>query len=388
MLDPKAIAPGDKRLIVTIFGTRPETTKIAPVVQAIAADPSLRGVVVVTGQHREQLDAALNDLEIKADYDLNLMKRDQSLGDLVAAVVQSSGELFQKIQPDMVIVHGDTGTTCGSALSAFFNRIPIAHVEAGLRSQSLKEPFPEEGNRRVVDTLSDLLFAPTKGAADHLRREGYSDDKIVVTGNTAVDTLRLYVEKAKRTPIPGLDGVADSAKLILVTAHRRESFGDAFRQMCSGMRRIIDENPDVEIVYPVHLNPHVREPVFEILGNNPRIHLIEPLSYLQFVGLMDRSSFIITDSGGIQEEAPGLGKPVLVMRDRTERPEALEAGTALLVGTDAGRIASEARRLLTDKSHYERMAKAINPFGDGYASDRIVRAIKHFFGMNDHGDTS
>jgi UDP-N-acetylglucosamine 2-epimerase (non-hydrolysing) len=278
-----------------------------------------------------------------------------------------------------VIVHGDTGTTCGSALSAFFNRIPIGHVEAGLRSGSLKEPFPEEGNRRVVDTLADLLFAPTEGARRHLLREGHDEAKIVVTGNTAIDTLRLYVDKARATPVAALDDLAASARMVLVTAHRRESFGDAFRELCVGLKRIVDETPGVEIVYPVHLNPNVRKPVFEILGDDPRIHLIEPLSYLQFMRLMDRSEIIVTDSGGIQEEAPQFGKPVLVMRERTERPEALEAGTALLVGTSADRIAGEARRLLTDRAHYERMARAINPFGDGYAAQRIVAKIKEFF---------
>jgi UDP-N-acetylglucosamine 2-epimerase (non-hydrolysing) len=369
------------KTIVTIFGTRPEATKMAPVVHAIAADPALRGVVVVTGQHREQLDDALRDVDISVDHDLDLMKPNQSVDALVAGVISEAGQLWAEIRPDLVIVHGDTGTTCASALSAFYNRIPVGHVEAGLRSGSLKEPFPEEGNRRVVDTLADLLFAPTEGARAHLLREGHDDQKIVVTGNTAIDTLRLYVDKARATRVPALDELAASSRMVLVTAHRRESFGDAFRELCIGLKRIVDETPGVEIIYPVHLNPNVRKPVFEILGDDKRIHLIEPLSYLQFMRLMDRSEIIVTDSGGIQEEAPQFGKPVLVMRERTERPEALEAGTALLVGTSADRIAGEARRLLTDRAHYDRMARAINPFGDGYAAQRIVAKIKDFFAI-------
>jgi UDP-N-acetylglucosamine 2-epimerase (non-hydrolysing) len=366
--------------VLSIFGTRPEATKMAPVVWALDRDPDIESIVAVTGQHRQQLDAALSDLGIVPHFDLDPMQSDQALTSLLSAVVGAVGELLRTVRPDFVLVHGDTSTTVGSTLAAFYERIAVGHVEAGLRSGSLTHPFPEEGNRKVVDAVTDLLFAPTAGAAAHLEREGYEKEKILITGNTAVDTLLLCRERARTRALPSVDELAEK-KLIVVTAHRRESFGGAFEQMCKGLLEIAERNAGVQIIYPVHLNPNVRKPVFDILGKNERIRLIEPLGYLEFVHLMDRSHFILTDSGGLQEEAPALQKPVLVMRERTERPEAVEAGTAILVGTSSARIAAEAQRLLDDPRHYERMARAKNPFGDGQASSRIVAAIRQFFSL-------
>jgi UDP-N-acetylglucosamine 2-epimerase (non-hydrolysing) len=366
--------------VLSVFGTRPEATKMAPVVWALDRDPVIESVVAVTGQHRQQLDAALSDLGIVPQFDLDLMQADQALTGLLSAVIGAVGELLRRVRPDFVLVHGDTSTTVGATLAAFYERVPVGHVEAGLRSGSLTHPFPEEGNRRVVDAVCDLLFAPTEGAAAHLSREGYEEHKILVTGNTAVDTLLLCRDRAQARPLPCLEGL-DAKRLIVVTAHRRESFGGAFQEMCKGLLEIAERNSDVQIIYPVHLNPNVRKPVFEILGKSDRIQLIEPLTYLEFVHLMDRSYFILTDSGGLQEEAPALQKPVLVMRERTERPEAVDAGTAILVGTSCARIAAEAQRLLDDSEHYDRMARAKNPFGDGEASSRIVAAVRNFFNL-------
>jgi UDP-N-acetylglucosamine 2-epimerase (non-hydrolysing) len=366
--------------VLSIFGTRPEATKMAPVVWALDRDPDIESVVAVTGQHRQQLDAALSDLGIIPQFDLDLMQADQALTGLLSAVVGAVGELLRKVRPDFVLVHGDTSTTVGATLAAFYERVPVGHVEAGLRSGSLTHPFPEEGNRRVVDAVCDLLFAPTEGAAAHLAREGYEAEKILVTGNTAVDTLLLCRERARARPLACLDELG-TKRLIVVTAHRRESFGGAFAEMCKGLLEIAERNGDVHIIYPVHLNPNVRKPVFDILGKSDRIQLIEPLPYLEFVHLMDRSYFILTDSGGLQEEAPALRKPVLVMRERTERPEAVDAGTAILVGTSCARIAAHAQRLLDDSEHYDRMAQAKNPFGDGEASSRIVEAVRNFLGL-------
>lgn len=366
--------------IVTVTGTRPETIKMAPVVRALEAADDLESVFVVTGQHREMLDSALADLELTPAFDLDLMRPDQSAAGLVARALDGLAALFRDLRPDMVLVHGDTGTCCAAAQAAFLERIPVGHVEAGLRSGSLTEPFPEEGNRRIVDTLAQVLWAPTERAAATLRAEGLGDRTIEVTGNTAIDAVLQSLERARGTAWPALAEIPEQGRVVLVTAHRRESFGEPFRELCRGLRRVADENPDARVVYPVHLNPRVRAPVEEILAGHERIHLLEPLPYLPFLALMDRCSLVVTDSGGLQEEAPSLGKPVLVMRERTERQEAVDAGTVRLVGTSADRIAAETRRLLTDPSAYQAMAEAENPYGDGRAAERIVAGVRGYLG--------
>lgn len=367
--------------MLSVVGTRPEAIKMAPVVRALAApDSGVEGLLLVTGQHRQMLDQALVDLELSPHLDLDLMRPDQTAAQVLARVVAGVAEAIGEARPDMVLVHGDTGTAAGAAQAAFLTRVPLGHVEAGLRSGSLAQPFPEEGNRRVVDTLAQVLWAPTPGAAAHLEREGLRDRRILVTGNTVIDALHQALPKARRTPIPGF-AVPDGAPVVLVTAHRRESFGAPFEDLCRGLRRVADENPAAHVVYPVHLNPNVREPVIAILGGHPRIHLLEPMGYLAFVRLMERATLVITDSGGIQEEAPALGKPVLVMRERTERPEAVAAGTVRLVGTRAATIAREARRLLTDPAAYRAMARAVNPYGDGRAAARIAASVRAELGL-------
>lgn len=364
--------------IVTLFGTRPECTKMAPVVRALEAS-SLRHSLVVSGQHREMLDQALEDLDLKPDHDLDLMKKGQTAGELVARVLTSCETLFREIQPDMVLVHGDTGTTAAGALAAFYCGVSLGHVEAGLRSGSLKAPFPEEGNRRIVDTVAQILWAPTERAAENLRAEGLGDRRITVTGNTAIDVVLQTVEKARGVDIPELDPQVLEHPYLLVTAHRREAFGEPFRQICRALRKIADCYPEMHVVYPVHLNPNVQGPVHEILGEHPRIHLIEPLSYLPFLHLLDGSHLVLTDSGGLQEEAPALGKPVLVMRERTERQEAVEAGTVRLVGTQEESIFQGVETLLDSKDEYQAMVQAENPFGDGTAAEKIVADLESWF---------
>lgn len=367
--------------IVSVAGTRPEMIKMAPLVRALADEPALDSTLLVTGQHREMLDAALADLELTPDIDLDLMTPGQTASGLVARVVDTVAAQLRELRPDMVVVHGDTGTCAGAGLAAFLERIPVGHVEAGLRSGDLARPFPEEGNRRVVDTLAQVLWAPTEGAASCLAREGLQDRRIRVTGNTVIDSLHWARERTAGLEVPGLADLPSDARVVLVTAHRRESFGEPFRALCRGLARIAEAHSDVHVVYPVHLNPKVREPVEAILGGVERVHRIEPLAYLPFVALMDRCQLVLTDSGGIQEEAPALGKPVLVMRETTERPEAVEAGTVRLVGTEEDRIFDEAARLLTDPEAYEAMARAVNPYGDGRAAHRIVEDIKDYFGL-------
>lgn len=368
-----------KPCVATVVGTRPEAIKMAPVVRALDASEEVEHLLLVTGQHRELLDSALADLELTPDHDLDLMTPDQTAADLLAAALAGCGRLFREHRPEMVLVHGDTGTTCAAGLAAFLEKIPVGHVEAGLRSGSLEQPFPEEGNRRVVDTLSRFLWAPTEQAAEQLRSEGLGDRHISVTGNTAIDALLQNVERARSRDWPDLETIPREGKLVLVTAHRRESFGEPFEELCRGLRAIADADAETHVVYPVHLNPNVRRPVMAILGDHPRIHLLEPLSYLPFLALMDRAHLILTDSGGLQEEAPALDKPVLVMRERTERQEGVTAGTIRLVGTSAKRITSEALELLGNEQAYQAMAEAENPFGDGQAALRIRRDIEEFF---------
>ena len=372
--------------VLTIFGTRPEAIKLAPVIKELEKTPEISSRVCVTAQHRQMLDQVLQLFEIDPDFDLDLMREDQSLFDITASILQNLEEVLKEERPDIVLVHGDTTTAFVASLAAYYFKIKIGHVEAGLRTYDKYNPFPEEINRRLVDVLCDLWFSPTKNAKQNLLREGAQDDKIFVTGNTVIDAL-LWVTKHQASPAvqEGMKrqlydkfGVSlDKRRVILVTGHRRESFGEGFENICQGLKKIAKHNPDIQLIYPVHLNPSVREPVFRILGDTTNVHLIEPLDYALFVFLMNRAYIILTDSGGIQEEAPSLGKPVLVMREKTERPEAIEAGTAKLIGTDCERIFTETQQLLDDQVEYEKMAKAINPFGDGRAAERIVHVLQN-----------
>jgi len=373
--------------VLTIFGTRPEAIKLAPVIKELEKTPEISSRVCVTAQHRQMLDQVLQLFKINPDFDLDLMREDQSLFDITASILQNLEEVLKEERPDIVLVHGDTTTAFVASLAAYYFKIKVGHVEAGLRTYDKYNPFPEEINRRLVDVLCDLWFAPTKNAKQNLLREGAPDDKIFVTGNTVIDAL-LWVTKHQASPAvqEGMKrqlydkyGVSlDKRRAILVTGHRRESFGEGFENICQGLKRIAKHNPDIQLIYPVHLNPSVREPVFRILGDTTNVHLIEPLDYALFVFLMNRAYIILTDSGGIQEEAPSLGKPVLVMREKTERPEAIEAGTAKLIGTDCERIFTETQQLLDDQVEYEKMAKATNPFGDGNAAERIVQVLQEY----------
>lgn len=367
--------------IMTVFGTRPEAIKMAPVAKALAADPRFQGVICVTGQHREMLDQVTALFGLKPDHDLDVMKAGQDLYGLTAAVLTGLKPVLEAERPDMVLVHGDTATTLAGTLAAYYARIPVGHVEAGLRTGNIYSPWPEEGNRRVTGALATLHFAPTGTARQALLREGVADQRIVVTGNTVIDALMEVAGRFDADAALARDMAARFAflrpdrKMVLVTGHRRESFGSGFERICTAFARIAESFPDIDIVYPMHMNPNVREPVTRLLGQYANIHLIQPQDYLPFVWLMKRAAIIVTDSGGIQEEAPSLGKPVLVMRDTTERPEALEAGTVRLVGTDAGQIFDWTARLLTDKAAYRKMSVAHNPYGDGNAAGRILDAL-------------
>jgi len=371
--------------VLTIFGTRPEAIKLAPVIKELEKNPEIVSRICVTAQHRQMLDQVLQLFEINPDFDLDLMREDQSLFDITASILQNLEEVLKEERPDIVLVHGDTTTAFVASLAAYYFKIKIGHVEAGLRTYDKYNPFPEEINRRLVDVLCNLWFSPTKNAKQNLLREGAPDDKIFVTGNTVIDAL-LWVTKHQASPAvqeamkrqlyDKFDVSLDARRVILVTGHRRESFGEGFENICQGLKKIAEHNPDIQIIYPVHLNPSVRGPVFRILGDTTNVHLIEPLDYALFVFLMNRAYIILTDSEGIQEEAPSLGKPVLVMREKTERPEAIEAGTAKLIGTDCERIFTETQQLLDDQVEYEKMARATNPFGDGNAAKRIVQVLQ------------
>jgi UDP-N-acetylglucosamine 2-epimerase (non-hydrolysing) len=368
-----------KRRVMFCFGTRPEAIKLAPVIHELARHPKeFEPVVLATAQHRRMLDQVLSVFHIQPDYDLNLMKPGQSLGDVTSGVLQGVERTLRRVRPDMAIVQGDTTSVLASALAAFYQRIPVGHVEAGLRTHDKYSPYPEEMNRRLVSSLADLHFAPTRRAKENLLREGVPRSRVHVTGNTVVDALKEIRRSKAQWYVPALDRIAQEQRVILVTAHRRESFGPGLENICRALRMIVERNPDVQVIYPVHLNPNVRKPVRAILRRVHRIHLIEPVEYLPFVRLMERAYLILTDSGGIQEEAPALGKPVLVMRDVTERPEAVAAGTARLVGTDADKIVSETENLLRSDVAYRKMARARNPFGDGHASTRIAAALRRF----------
>lgn len=372
--------------VLLVFGTRPEAIKMAPLVKAFENEPSIESKVCVTAQHREMLDQVLKLFDITPDYDLNLMKPGQDLYDITANVLLGLKDILSDFKPDVVLVHGDTTTTSAASLSAFYQQIKVGHVEAGLRTHDIYSPFPEEVNRQITGILASYHFAPTTVSRDNLIRENKDKNSIIVTGNTVIDALFLALDKINndkdlelkiKNQISNLNyKIKDDKKIILVTGHRRENHGQGFTNICEALKTIAVNNLDIDIVYPVHLNPNVQKPVKEILSNISNVHLIEPLQYEQFIYLMDKSYFIITDSGGVQEEAPSLGKPVLVMRNTTERPEAVEAETVKLVGTDKEIIVKEAQKLIDDENEYNQMSKAHNPYGDGKACERIVEFMK------------
>ncbi|WP_025833164.1 non-hydrolyzing UDP-N-acetylglucosamine 2-epimerase [Bacteroides stercorirosoris] len=379
------------KTIMLVFGTRPEAIKMCPLVKELQKHKNeFKTIVCVTGQHREMLDQVLQIFDIKPDYDLNIMKQGQDLYDITARVLTGMRDVLKECKPDVVLVHGDTTTSTASALAAFYQQIPVGHVEAGLRTHTIYSPWPEEVNRQITGRIATYNFAPTSLAESNLKEEKAQGD-IFVTGNTVIDALHIVVEKLKTDDIlraeqdkilleAGYDvkRFADGKKLVLITGHRRENFGDGFIRMVSAMKDLSEKYPDVDFVYPMHLNPNVRKPIHEVFGKNltrPNFFFIEPLQYLEFVHLMSKANIVLTDSGGIQEEAPGLGKPVLVMRDTTERPEALASGTVHLVGTDYDKIVTEVSTLLNDPAAYEKMSHAVNPYGDGQACRRIAAVL-------------
>lgn len=373
--------------VLSVFGTRPEAIKMAPLVKALADDSFFDARVCVTAQHREMLDQVLGLFEITPDYDLDLMKAGQDLYDITSGVLLGLREVLREFQPDMVLVHGDTATTFAATLAAFYQQIPVGHVEAGLRTGNMYSPWPEEANRVLTGRLATVHFAPTERNQNALLHEHIEADQITITGNTVIDALQWVVQKIEQsaelqTSIQsvlqqtGLNTDVLGKRYVLVTGHRRENFGEGFENICRALSQLAAANPDTHFIYPVHLNPNVQEPVKRLLGGSTNVHLIQPLGYEPFVYLMQQAYLVLTDSGGVQEEAPGLGKPVLVMRDTTERPEAVEAGTVKLVGTDADLIVQEVQCLLDDIILYEKMARAHNPYGDGKASIRILKSLK------------
>jgi UDP-N-acetylglucosamine 2-epimerase (non-hydrolysing) len=358
--------------ILTIFGTRPEAIKMSPVIKEIEKSKKLKSIVCVTAQHREMLDQVLSVFKIKPHYDLNLMQQGQTLAEITTRALLGLEEVLEKVEPDLILVHGDTTTTLSGALIAFYHQIPIGHVEAGLRTWNKYSPWPEEINRQMVDDIADFLFAPTETSKENLLKEGKDESKIYVTGNTAIDALQTTVSKDYTHPL--FDWVGDN-RLVLLTAHRRENLGQPMYNIFKAVKRIVQELEDIKVIYPIHLNPKVRKIANEVLKDNDRIKLIEPLEVIDFHNFINKSYAVLTDSGGIQEEAPSLGKPVLVLRDTTERPEGIEAGTLKLVGTDEETIYKETKKLLTNKKMYDSMSKATNPYGDGTTSKQIVEII-------------
>ena len=376
-----------------VFGTRPEAIKMAPLLKEFQKNAEkIDTIVCVTGQHREMLDQVLQIFDIQPDYDLNIMKQGQDLYDVTAKVLTGMRDVLKEAKPDVVLVHGDTTTSTAAALAAFYQQIPVGHVEAGLRTHNIYSPWPEEMNRQITGRIATYNFAPTALSRKNLLSEGVQEEKITVTGNTVIDALHIVVDKIKadeslQQELAGIlksagydvSRLANGKKLVLITGHRRENFGEGFINMCTAIKDLTIKYPDVDFVYPMHLNPNVRKPIHEVFGDDlnglGNMFFIEPLEYLSFVFLMEKATIVLTDSGGIQEEAPGLGKPVLVMRDTTERPEALEAGTVKLVGTDYNKIVTEVSMLLDDKDAYNAMSKAVNPYGDGFACSRIVNAL-------------
>lgn len=371
-----------KPIVLTIFGTRPEAIKMAPLVRAIDSSGDFVSKVCVTAQHRQMLDQVLDIFGITPDYDLNIMKEGQTLSGITNLVLDGVEKVLNRLKPDMVLVHGDTTTTFVAALAAFYCKIPVGHVEAGLRTYDKYFPFPEEMNRKLTGCIADIHFSPTESNFNNLVREGVNPDIIYITGNTAIDALRSTVSEDYEFEDKSLRKIDFSRKrIITVTAHRRENLGQPLRNICFALKDIVLKYDDIELVYPVHLNPQVQEPVREILGEVPGVHLIDPLQVLDMHNLLSRSYLVLTDSGGLQEEAPSLGKPVLVLRNETERPEAVEAGTVKVIGTDRKTIVDETIKLLDDDSEYARMAHSVNPYGDGHASERIVDAIRYWFGL-------
>ncbi|MBF0240038.1 MAG: UDP-N-acetylglucosamine 2-epimerase (non-hydrolyzing) [SAR324 cluster bacterium] len=369
--------------ILSVFGTRPEAIKMAPVVKKIAHSPHLVGTVCITAQHRQMLDQVLQLFEIVPDYDLDLMTQGQDLTDITCRVLSGVRDVLKKDQPDLILVHGDTTTSFAAALAGFYAGIPVGHVEAGLRTYNLQSPFPEEANRQLTGRLSTWHFAPTEVSRQNLLNEGIRDFKIIITGNTAIDALEMTVEKLpafvnidEKLGKSVMDTVHSSAPVLLVTGHRRENFGQGFLNICQSIKNIALLQPTLHIIYPVHLNPNVQQPVYSLLKDMPNIHLIAPVDYLSFVMLLKRCTLVLTDSGGVQEEAPSLGKPVLVMRDTSERPEAIAAGTAKLVGTNVEQIVQAVIDLLTIPTLYQKMSMAHNPYGDGHAAQRIVKFLE------------
>lgn len=362
--------------VMSVFGTRPEAIKMAPLVKELEKRKEIESIVCVTAQHREMLDQVLETFKIVPDYDLNIMKQGQTLTDVTTRAIEGLEGVIKEVKPDIILVHGDTTTTFAGALAAFYNQVAIGHVEAGLRTYNKYSPYPEEMNRQMVGCMADLHFSPTELSASNLIKEGKNKDNIFITGNTAIDAMSTTVDENYKHEV--LDWVG-SDRMILLTAHRRENLGDPMRHIFKAIKRIVDEFDDVKVVYPIHKNPKVREVANEIFGDNDKVKLIEPLEVFDFHNFQNKSYIILTDSGGIQEEAPSLGKPVLVLRDTTERPEGIGAGTLKLVGTDEDVIYNETKKLLTNKEEYEKMSKASNPYGDGHASERIVDAIIKYF---------
>ncbi len=378
-----------------VFGTRPEAIKMAPLVKEFQKHPdNFETIVCVTGQHRQMLDQVLDIFDIRPDYDLNIMKQGQDLYDVTSKVLTGMRDVLKEANPDVVLVHGDTTTSTAAAIAAFYQQIPVGHVEAGLRTHNIYSPWPEEMNRQITGRIAEYDFAPTALSRSNLLAEGVADDKVTITGNTVIDALYWVIKKIKNTSVlneelkselkeAGYDTgrLDDGKRLVLITGHRRENFGDGFLSMCMAIKALTEKYPNVDFVYPMHLNPNVRKPIHKVFGENldglENMFFIEPLEYLSFVFLMEKSNIVLTDSGGIQEEAPGLGKPVLVMRDTTERPEALEAGTVKLVGTDYDKIINEVSALLDNQEHYDAMSKAVNPYGDGHACERIVKYLRY-----------
>jgi UDP-N-acetylglucosamine 2-epimerase (non-hydrolysing) len=364
--------------VLSIFGTRPEAIKMAPVVQALEADQQIESLVCVTAQHREMLDQVLNLFEITPDIDLNLMKPGQSLSELTARVFTHLDPVLKDLKPDWILVQGDTTTVMSAALCAFYNQVKVGHVEAGLRTGDKWQPFPEEVNRKVAGVIADLHFAPTAYSKQNLLKENIPSENVIITGNTVIDALHQIAARSYEFSKGPLAQIPFDKRIVTITAHRRENFGQPIEEICQAILELAKTYSDVQFVYPVHLNPRVQEPVHRLLGGIDNISLLEPLEYLPMVQLLKRSELLLTDSGGLQEEAPGVGVPVLVLREVTERPEGVEAGTVRLVGTDRMKIVQEAKKLLDDKAAYEQMAKAVNPYGDGKAAQRIVEAVKAY----------